>query len=201
MIPFNYSTKVEDLMNTQLKIVAISGMLAVIAGIAVAASLDQAEAVATGNPLTDKYIGAKTPKQFGAATAGIVCGDRLCNEPQSMIDIEEDTPIGSITQDDEFAPTVKLIGIDRYQASTAKESDITYRITFSVTAGKENLRNIEFEIHSDIGSSTFEIASLNALKTSVNVVRIKAIDSDSLTGELIGYTISGPTSSVPGAPR
>ena len=108
---------------------------------------------------------------------------------------------GSITQDDDNAPTVKLIGVDRYQASTAKESDITYRITFSITAGKENLRNIEFQIKSDITSTTFEIASLAALKTSVNVVRVKAIDSDSITGELIGYTISGPTSSVPGAPR
>jgi len=188
-------------MNKQLKIVAFSGMLAVIAGIAVATSLNQAEAVAGQNPLTDKRIGAGSPKSYGSATAGIVCGDRLCNEPESMIDIEEDTPIGSISQDDDNAPTVKLIGVDRYQASTAKESDITYRITFSITAGKENLRNIEFQIKSDITSTTFEIASLPALKTSVNVVRVKAIDSDSITGELIGYTISGPTSSVPGAPR
>jgi len=183
-------------VNKQLKIVAISGILVVIAGIAVAASLDQAEALT-------KAQGTFTQK-FGAATAGIVCGDRLCSEAEgsnNMYDIEEDTPIGSIRGDDDAAPTVKLLGIDKYQASTAKESDITYRITFSVTANKENLRNIEFEIHSDITSTTFEIASLNALKTSVNVVRVKAIDSDSITGELIGYTISGPTSSVPGAPR
>ena len=40
-------------MNTQLKIVAISGMLAVIAGIAVATSLEKAQAQMDGvNPLT-----------------------------------------------------------------------------------------------------------------------------------------------------
>jgi len=158
-------------MNKQLKIVAISGIVALIAGITASTTLEQAEA---------------SQHETSYAT---------------LIDIEEDTPIGSITQDDSNAPTVQLMGIDRYQASSAKTGDITYRITFRVTAGDTNLRNIEFEIKSDISSWEFEISSLNALTSSVNVVRVKAIDADSLTGEIIGYSLTGPTSSVPGAPR
>jgi len=202
LISINYSVADADLMNKQLKIVAISGMLAVIAGIAVATSLEQAQAqMGGGNPLTEKKIGAKSPGQYGAATAGIVCGDRLCSQPESLIDIEEDTPIGSIGEDDADAPTVKLIGIDKYRESTNRQGEINYRITFSVTAGSQDLRNIEFRIHSDLTTVNFEIASLNSLKSSVNVVRVKAIDPDSITGELIAYSITGPTSSVPGAPR
>jgi len=190
-------------MNKQLKIVAISGMLAVIAGIAVATSLEQAQAQMGGsNPLTQKQIGAKSPGQFGSATAGIVCGDRLCSDPDPNFDVEEDTPIGSIGEgDDADAPTVKLIGVDKYRESTNRQGEINYRITFSVTAGSTDLRNIEFQIHSDLGTVDFEISQLNALKSSVQVVRVKAVDPDSITGELIGYSLTGPTSSVPGAPR
>jgi len=151
--------------------VAISGIVALIAGIATATSLEQAEATKHETPST------------------------------SLIDIEEDTPIGSIGEDDSSAPTVKLISIDKYRPSTNKQGDITYRITFSLTAGDTDLRNIEFQIKSDISKIDFEIASLNTLKSSVNVVRVKAIDSDSITGEIIGYSLTGPTSSVPGAPR
>jgi len=116
-----------------------------------------------------------------------------------MFDIEEDTSIGAIGEDDASAPTVKLISIDKYRESTNRQGDITYRITFSLTAAADNLRNIEFQIKSDIGTIDFEIASLNALKSSVNVVRVKAIDPDSITGEIIGYSITGPTS--PDGPR
>ncbi len=169
---------------------AIAGILAVIAGISVATTLEQANAlVAEGKPA----------QRYGSATAGIVCGDRLCSDAQSMFDIEEDTSIGSIGEDDASAPTVKLISIDKYRESTNRQGDITYRITFSLTAAADNLRNIEFQIKSDIGTIDFEIASLNALKSSVNVVRVKAIDPDSITGEIIGYSITGPTS--PDGPR
>ena len=116
---------------------------------------------------------------------------------ESLIDIEEDTPIGTVTEDYESAPTVTLVSIDRYKPSTARE-EINYRITFAVTAGVSDLRDIEFDFSSDLGSFDYEISSLNALKTSMNVVRIKAIDPDSIQGELVGYSLTGPTSTGPG---
>ena len=179
-------------MNKQLKIVAIAGIVAAIAAVGAATAFEQAEALkAEGKPA----------QRYGSATAGIVCGDRLCSESDPNFDVEEDTPIGSIGEDDGNAPTVKLISVDKYRESTNRQGEINYRITFSVTAGSTDLRNIEFQIHSDLTTVDFEIASLNALKSSVQVVRVMAIDPDSITGEVIGYSLTGPTSSVPGAPR
>jgi len=40
---------------------------------------------------------------------------------------------------------------------------------------------------------TYTIGSLNALKSSVNVVRIKALDPDSIDGGIVSYSVSPPT--------
>jgi len=179
-----------DPVQKQSKIIAVAGMIALIAGIAAAAAIEQAEA--QGNPMV------KSPKTFGAKTAGIVCGDRLCSEVESKIDIQDNTPIGLIDNESSDAPSAKLISIERYtSAPYAGEAGISYKITFSVTAGDTNLRDIMIHAQSDLDSFDYEISSLNALKSSVQVLRIHAIDPDSITGELIGYSLTGPTSSGP----
>lgn len=176
-------------------IVAVTLVLGIMIGLSVPASDAQ---------LTQPRLGAKTPKSFGAATSGIVCGDRLCSESVHTMDIEEDTPIGDIDLNDPAAPTAKLLQIQKYKASHAVGRDaITYKITYQLTAGSENLRNIQIHAISDVGEWNFSVESLNALKSSINVARVKALDPDSITGEIVGYEISGPTSSGPGgtAPR
>jgi len=165
-------------MKQQSKIIAVAGMLAVIAGIVAATSIEQAEAQA--NP------------------AGIICGDRLCSDVLYKIDVEEDTPMGILDNESSDAPTAKLISIQRYtSAPYAGEAGISYKITFSVTAGDTNLRDILIHVQSDLDSFEYEVSSLNALKSAVQVVRVHAIDPDSITGELIGYSLTGPTSSGP----
>ena len=177
-------------MQKQTKIIAIAVFAASIAGIAVATAVEvQAQ---TLNP-THPDVVRLSPQSFGAATAHIVCGDRLCSDADPNFDVEEDTPIGEIDSDTDSAPTVELISIDRFRQNTQNTDPITFRITFSVTAGVDNLRNIEFEVQSDVDKQEFEISSLNALSSSINVIRIRALDADSITGELTAYSITGPT--------
>ncbi len=183
-------------MNKTIKIAALAGVLAIVAGISLA-TVEQATAQML-NP-THPDVSRLSPKSFGAATAGIVCGDRLCNEPQPDFDIEEDTPIG-LVDDDAHTPSISNVIIDRLRPSSSQDN-ISYRITFTVTSGDIDLRNIELEVQSDIDRTEFEIASLNSLKSSVNVIRIKAIDPDSINGGITGYSMTGPTSSDPDAPR
>jgi len=177
-------------MNKTIKIAALAGVLAIVAGISLA-TVEQATAQML-NP-THPDVSRLSPKSFGAATAGIVCGDRLCNEPQPDFDIEEDTPIG-LVDDDAHTPSISNISIDKLRPSSSQDN-ISYRITFTVTSGDIDLRNIELEVQSDIDKTEFEISSLNALKSSVNVIRIKAIDPDSINGGITGYSLTGPTSS------
>ncbi len=169
-------------------IVAVSLVLGIMIGLSVQASDAQ---------LTQPRLGAKTPKSFGAATSGIVCGDRLCSEANNVMDIEETHTIAEIDRNDPSAPSAKLIQIAKFRESTNNQEAITYKITYRLTAGSDNLRNIQIHAKTDVGEWNFEVESLNALKSSVNVARVKALDPDSITGEIVGYEISGPTSSGP----
>ena len=143
--------------------------------------------------LTDPRLGAKTPKSYGAATAGIICGDRLCSEPQHGWDIEEDHIIGHIDRNDPAAPGVKILGLDKYRPSTNKQDAITYKITYRVFAGEHDLKDIKILVKTDMGVWDFGISSLNKLSSSVNVARVKVLDPDSITGEIVGYSVTGPT--------
>ncbi len=178
-------------MQKQTKIIALVVFAASIAGIAAATTVEQVQAQ-TLNP-THPDVSRLSPKSFGSSTAGIVCGDQLCSEATTSMNVEEETPIGEISSESGDAPTAKLISIDRYRPSSNQQDAITYKITFSLTAGTDDLRDIHINVHSDVDNEDFSISSLNALKSSVNVIRIKALDADSIQGEIVGYSVTGPT--------
>ena len=178
-------------MNSKAKLAAVA-VLPLFVGIMIGMSFEAIDAQMSGG-ITDKRIGAKTPKNFGAMTAGIVCGDRLCGEATPSMDVEEHHEITYIDEHDAETPTAKLIDIRKYKPSSNKADAVTYMITYSVTAGTERLENIQVHVSSDVEEETYNIGSLNALKSSVNVVRIKALDPDSLDGGIVSYSVAPPT--------
>jgi len=136
-----------------------------------------------------------SPKSYGSANSQ-VCGDRLCSESMNItpaFDIEEEDRVTLIDRHDENTPTAKLISIQKLRESTNKADAITHIITFSVTAGKMDLEGITIHVSSDISSREFSIDSLSSLKSSVNVIRIMALDADSIDGGITGYSLSPPT--------
>ncbi len=138
-----------DRMQKQSKIIAVAGMIALIAGIAGATAIEQAEAQqAATNPVNPN---APTAKAYGSKTAGVVCGDRLCGEVVSSIHVEDTTTIQEISTETSDAPTTKLISVQKYKSAPyAGEVGISYKITFSITAGDTNLRDIQIHGQSDI---------------------------------------------------
>jgi len=152
--------------------------------------------IQTSNAQGDEFVAnptQKSPKSYGSATADKFCGERLCTDPPMGFNIEEDHTIGEIDYDDPAAPSAELISISKYKPSTNKQDAITYKITYRLIAGEVDLKDIQIRAISDMGVWNFEISSLNAISSSVNVVRIKALDPDSIHGGIIGYTITGPT--------
>jgi hypothetical protein len=182
-----------DSMNRNLKTFAALSLVPLFIGVIIGYGINISEAQVGGNPLTDRVIGAQSPKQFGYQTSNIVCGDRLCADATPAFDVEESHDITFIDQHDENTPTAKLISITKMRESTNKQDAITHIITFSVTAGITNLENIGIHVSSDTDSSDFTISSIQALKTSKNVIRIMALDSDSIDGGITGYTLAPPT--------
>jgi len=180
-------------MNRNLRTFAALSLVPLFIGVIIGYGINISEAQVGGNPLTDRVIGAQSPKSFGYQTSNIVCGDRLCSDATPAFDVEESHDITFIDEHDENTPTAKLISIQKLRESTNKQDAITHIITFSVTAGQTNLANIGIHVSSDTDSSDFTISSLSALKSSKNVIRIMALDSDSIDGGITGYTLAPPT--------
>ena len=180
-------------MNRQIKLMAVFAVLPLFFGVMIGMSIQASDAQMSGG-ITEPRLGAAvSPKSYGSATAGIVCGDRLCSEATPQFDIEEDHEITLIDEHDETTPTAKLIDIRKYKPSTNKGDAITYIITYSVTAGTERLQNIQVHVSSDVTSETYSLGSLDALKTSKNVARIMALDADSIDGGIVSYVVAPPT--------
>ena len=178
-------------MNSKAKLAAVA-VLPLFIGIMIGMSVEAIDAQ-VGSGLTDKRIGAKTPKNYGAMTSGIVCGDRLCGEATPSMDIEEHHEIQYLDEHDPETPTTKLIDIRKYKPSSNKADAITYIITYSITAGTERLENIQVHVRTDVQEDTYTIGSLDALKSSVNVIRVKALDPDSIDGGIVSYSVVPPT--------
>jgi len=176
-------------MNRNLRTFAALSLVPLFIGVIIGYGINISEAQVGGNPLTDRVIGAQSPKSFGYQTSNIVCGDRLCADATPAFDVEEAHDI----KHDENTPTAKLISITKMRESTNKQDAITYIITFSVTSGKTNLENIGIHVSSDTDSSDFTISSLQSFKSSTNVIRIMALDADSIDGGITGYTLAPPT--------
>ena len=180
-------------MQKQVKIIAIAGLIAIIAGIAGATAIEQAQAQqAATNPVNPN---APSAKAYGQKTAGVVCGDRLCGDVVSKISVKDHANVEEIDMDSSDSPSTKLISVQKYKSAPySGEIGISYKITFRVTAGDTNLRDIQIHGQSDIDTIDHTISSLNALSSSVQVVRIHAIDADSITGKIVSYSLTGPTS-------
>jgi len=111
----------------------------------------------------------------------------------SVIDVEEMDLVEIIETEDPETPTLKLDKITKLRASTNKMDPITHTVHYSVTSGIINLENIEVEVTSDVEQEDYLVSSLTSFKTSKNVARIKALDADSITIEVTGYSVAPPT--------
>ncbi len=185
-------------MNTRVKAIAIAGVLPLFVGALIGMSMESSDAQMLKPTHPD--VKRLSPKSFGSQ--GIVCGDQLCKPGMDVrfvgpdktpaMDVENER-IKYLDKHDDSTPTVKLVDIRKYKPSSNKADAVTFIITYSVTAGTERLENIHVHASSDVEEDTYIISSLNALKSSINTIRIKALDPDSIDGGIVSYSIAPPT--------
>jgi len=166
---------------TKMKYWALLAILPLFVGIIIGISIQTSEA-----QITEPRPGAQTPGSFGAATKGIVCGDRLCNEATPVAPM----PIRLVVQQEEsmpdFMPTLGFKSLSKFAGDSAN----TYAVEFTVTAAERAVKNIKIKCTTDVETVETEITRLRALATTTNVVRIKAMDPASITGEIISFQIA-----------
>jgi len=131
--------------------------------------------------------------------AGLVLGQTVdFSEAQRslegiVLDIEEDNRVEIVDSVSEEAPTLTLDKITKLRASTNKMDPITHTVHYTVASGTINLEHIEVEVTSDVEQEDYSVSSLTSFKSSKNVARIKALDADSITIEITGYSLVFPT--------
>ncbi len=160
---------------------ALLAILPIFAAIIVANNIGTSDAVvAKGSP------GTIAPGSFGSATAGIVCGDRLCSESTPVAPMP--MAISVIEEDDmpDYMPSLGFKSLSKF----VSDSPNTYSVEFTVTAAEKNLENIKIICKTDVETIETEVTHLAALTTTTNVIRIKAMDPASITGEIISFQIA-----------
>ncbi len=167
---------------TKMKYLSLLAILPILSAIIVASNIGTS--FAGTEKAEGKPGGLSGPQSFGAATAGIVCGDRLCSEitptapmPPVMNVLEESMP--------EFMPSLEFVSVHTFSAASPN----TYAVVFKVTSGSANLENIKIFCKTDVDTLETEVSSLTASTTATNMVRIKAMDPASITGEIISFQI------------
>jgi len=128
---------------------------------------------------------SRAPHSFGAVTAGIVCGDRLCSEATPVAPM----PIRLVVQEEsmpDFMPSLGFKSLSMFDG----DSSNTYTVEFTVTAAEKDLKNIKVVCKTDVETIETEISNLSALETTTNVLRIRAMDPTSITGEILSFQIA-----------
>jgi len=164
----------------KMKYWALLAILPLFVGIVIGMSIQTSQA-----QLDEKRIGALAPSSFGSVTAGIVCGDRLCNESTPAAPMP---PVIRIQQDSmpDYMPSLGFKSLSKFQG----DSSNTYAVEFTVTAADKDLMNIMIICKSDVETIATEVSRLSALTSTTNVVRIKAMDPESVTGEIISFQLA-----------
>lgn len=141
--------------------------------------INEAEAIpAKGSP------GTVSPKSYGSATAGIVCGDKLCSEIG--------TPYASMPLVLEVADMPSYMPSLDFKETYGfhNDADDTWSIRFGFTAGDRDLKNIIIQCKSDVFEHEIVVASLKAYESAVGFSRIKAMDPASITGSIVSFELA-----------
>jgi hypothetical protein len=186
-------------MKARVKAILIAGVLPLFVGAMIGMSMESSDAQMLKPTHPD--VKRLSPKGYGSAH-GKVCGDQLCKPGEGYrfvgpdktpaMDVEFDTA-PYLDKHDDSMPTVKIVDVRKYKPSTNKQSAVTFIVTYTVTSGNERLENIHVHVKSDMQEDTYNISSLDALKTSVNTIRIMALDADEISGGIVSYSIAPPT--------
>jgi len=164
---------------TKMKYLALLTILPIFTAIIVVNNIGTSEAIpAEGSP------GTAAPKSYGAATAGIVCGDRLCSDvtPTAL----PPTILNVVTEDmPGYMPSLEFV--DMYVFDRLARD--TYAVMFSVTAGNTDLENIIIQCKSDVFAHEIVIDSLKAFESATGMSRVKALDPTTITGEIVAFQL------------
>lgn len=128
----------------------------------------------------------QTANQYGLATQGIACGDHLCNEHKTVSAVSPDNVIADAPVYHKHAPKIVIEEVHNFRGS----DPTAYIATLKITAGNQNLEDIQIVVQSDSDSVSSEVGGLFARDDTTNVVRIHADDTSTIVATVTSYQLS-----------
>jgi len=124
-----------------------------------------------------------TPNQSFGSAGSPVCGGALCGETTA-----NSVPISAVSKEVPTIdpPIVKIVSIDSFNG----ESENTFNTIFQLSAGNENIEDVQIVIESDRDIIWTIVNGLFAQDSSINSVKIQALDPTSITAIIVDYQIS-----------
>lgn len=157
---------------TYLSILAAIPLLLVVAG----PSLINSSDAANGDFSLIPHFGTQSE----------VCGDHLCNAHKTVTAVSRDNVITDASVLHDHLPEIEIVEAHNFRGSDPN----SYIVTIKVTAGKQNLENVQIQVISDVGTTGSIIGGLFATDDTIVVVRTHAMDPGSITAKVLSYQVS-----------
>jgi len=123
------------------------------------------------------------PNQSFGSVDSPVCGGALCGESTTNA---ETTQIVSNEVPKVDPPIVEIISVNNFSG----ESPNTFNAIVEVSAGSENLENVQVLVESDTQKVLTTTGGVFAYDSVINTVKIKAQDPNSVTASIEDYILN-----------
>ena len=124
-----------------------------------------------------------TPNQSFGSAGSPVCGGALCGESTGNI---QPTQVRTNEEPRVDPPIIWIISVNNFSG----ESPNTFNAVFELSAGSQNLENVQVLVESDTQKVLTTTGGIFAHDSVINTVKIKAQDPNSVTATIVDYILN-----------
>jgi len=124
-----------------------------------------------------------TPNQSFGSVDSPVCGGALCGESTGNI---QPTQIRTNEAPRVDPPVIEIVSVNNFSG----ESPNTFNAVFELSAGSQNLENVQILVESDTQTVLSTTGGVFAHDSVINTVKIKAQDPNSVTATIVDYILN-----------
>jgi len=124
-----------------------------------------------------------TPNQSFGSAGSPVCGGALCGESTGNI---QPTQLQTNEEPRIDPPVIWIVSVNNF----SDESPNTFNAVFELSAGSQNLVNIQVLVESDTQKVLTTTGGIFAYDSVINTVKIKAQDPNSVTTTIVDFILN-----------
>ena len=124
-----------------------------------------------------------TPNQSFGSAGSPVCGGALCGESTGNI---QPTQVETNEEPKVNPPVIWIVSVNNFSGNSPN----TFNAVFDLSAGSQNLENVQVLVESDTAKVLATTGAIFAYDSVINTVRIQAQDPNSVTATIVDYILN-----------